>query len=160
MENYILFFRPYNKYGEFSNWYKSDFVSEGITFHSTEQYLMYKKAMLFNDTEVAQEVLASTNEGQIKKLGRKVRNYNDSVWSQERFNIMVDGLIGKFSQNNTLKELLLNTGNSIIVECSPYDRIWGVGISVDDAEQGKEFRGDNLLGKALMQARDYIRNHT
>lgn len=122
--------------------------------------MMYKKAICFNDKEIADQILATNDVAKIKALGRKVRGYDDSVWDKVRQGIVHDGLLAKFSQNNELKECLLNTGDAILAECSPFDRIWGIGLSIknpDSLEQVK-WRGRNLLGFTLMQVREELKN--
>lgn len=122
--------------------------------------MMYKKAICFNDKEIADQILATNDVAKIKALGRKVRGYDDSVWDKVRQGIVHDGLLAKFSQNKELKECLLNTGDAILAECSPFDRIWGIGLSIknpDSLEQVK-WRGRNLLGFTLMQVREELKN--
>ena len=147
----IGFWKTSNPFGEFSNWYMGRFTFKDIEFISSEQALMYCKAILFNDDETAIKILQEKNNKNIKQLGREVKNYDDAVWAEKRYNIMVEILKCKFSQNEELKELLLNTRGCLIYEASPLDRIWGIGsTNIDD------IRGQNLLGKALMEVRDFI----
>lgn len=143
----------------FSNWYPSRFTHNGITYTRGEQYMMYQKAMLFNDTEIAQQILKTDNPAEQKDLGRKVRNYDDSVWSAKRVDIMVEGLYAKFSQNEKLRAALLDTGFTEIAEASPVDRIWGIGYTEDhpNALDKTKWAGQNLLGIVLMRVRDRIR---
>lgn len=155
---------------EFSNFYYSPFdvVEDGLTkrFTSVEHYFMYCKAVEFSDTEIAKQLLKNQSGSgpQYKKLGRNVRNYNDSVWSQVRYEHMLNGLRYKFTSNPALKERLLLTGNSILVEASPFDSIWGIGMGKTtrngrplDWENVTHWRGSNLLGYALMELRDELR---
>ena len=143
----------------FSNWYPSIFTHNGITFSRGEQYMMYRKAMMFGDVNIAQAILLTGNPKEQKDLGRMVANYDDAVWSDKRVEVMVDGLFEKFNQNPIPKEALLNTGDTIIVEASPYDRVWGIGLTEDDprAIDQTQWRGQNLLGITLMKVRDAIR---
>ena len=143
----------------FSNWYPSRFTHNGITYTRGEQYMMYQKAMLFGDTEIAQQILDTDNPAEQKDLGRKVRNYDDSIWSAKRVDIMVDGLYAKFSQNEKLRAALLDTGFTEIAEASPMDRIWGIGYAEDHpyALDKTKWTGQNLLGIVLMRVRDKIR---
>ncbi len=143
----------------FSNWYPSIFTHNGITFSRGEQYMMYQKAIMFGDINTAHAILLTGNPKEQKDLGRMVSNYNDAVWSAKRVEIMVEGLFEKFNQNPLLKEALLNTGDTIIVEASPVDRIWGIGLAEDDprALDQSKWLGQNLLGITLMQVRDAIR---
>ncbi len=122
--------------------------------------MMYQKAMLFGDTAVAQAILLTDNPKEQKDLGRMVSNYDDTMWAASRVDIMVEGLYEKFSQNENLKKALLDTGDTEIVEASPYDIIWGIGWKEEDAQahDKSKWRGQNLLGIVLMKVRDKIRN--
>lgn len=153
--NIILFYKPEGYYGCLSNWYPCEFNYMDISFSSSEQYMMYQKAIMFHDFEVADEILKSNNLDTIKKLGRSVKNYDDNRWSNGRLQIMVRGLRAKFSQNIELGNILLSTKKSILAEAAPRDAIWGIGLAIDDvnAIDINKWRGKNLLGKALMQVR-------
>ncbi len=158
MRKVIGFHNPDEKYGFLSNWYLSDFTAEGILFSSMEQYMMYKKAVLFDDYGTAKEILNTKNVGKIKALGRQVKNYNDVIWNGRRQVIIYQGLLEKFLQNQELKELLLQTGDAILAECAVQDKIWGIGLSMKDEKQFhiSEWRGQNLLGFALMEVREKL----
>ena len=121
--------------------------------------MMYRKAIMFGDVNIAQAILLTGNPKEQKDLGRMVANYDEATWAAKRVGIMVEGLFEKFNQNPLLKEALLNTGDTIIVEASPVDRIWGIGLTEDDprALDQSTWRGQNLLGITLMQVRDAIR---
>ena len=151
-ENYTLFF---NKDDVFSNWYRRDFTVKGKTFCTGEQYMMYAKAMLFGDTEIAEKVLQEPDPAAQKKLGRQVRGFDQSTWDQRCVSIMTAGLFHKFSQNKDMAEALLKTGKTILLEASPYDKIWGIGLSADhpDATDPTKWRGKNLLGIVLTKVR-------
>lgn len=155
MEQFTFFWKNRSP---FSNWYPSIFVHDGIRFTRGEQYMMYQKAMLFGDTHIAELILKTDDPAKHKELGRMVSNYDDSVWAAKRVDIMVDGLFEKFNQNPKLKEALLNTGTSIIVEASPVDKIWGIGLAEThpDATNPSKWRGLNLLGIVLMRVRDKL----
>ncbi|MCR5103142.1 MAG: NADAR family protein [Eubacterium sp.] len=159
MRNVIGFHNPDEAYGYLSNWYLSDFSIEGIKFSSMEQYMMYKKAILFNDTEIASQIMETSNVGKIKALGRSVSNYNDTVWNGMRQPIIYKGLIEKFKQNDELKKKLLDTGNDILAECAVQDKIWGIGLSMTDPNKNDmtKWRGQNLLGFSLMLVRDELK---
>lgn len=159
MRNVIYFHNPDEGNGYLSNWYLSDFVIEDIKFTSMEQYMMYSKAVTFMDSETAERILASDNVGEIKALGRQVKNYNDTIWNGIRQIVVYNGLVAKFEQNAQLRDLLLATEDSILAECAVQDRIWGIGLSMHDEnrfDMGK-CRGQNLLGFSLMQVREYLR---
>ena len=166
--NRFLFFSEYTNNSHnvnktcFSNFYPAQFVDDkGITFHNSEQYLMYHKALLFNDIQIANNILSVKTPSTIKKLGRAVRNFNESKWVECRRQIMGDGLYFKFNQNQDMKNFLLSTGDLILVEASPYDTIWGIGLSETNAMNTSEYqwRGQNLLGKSLMDIRAYFRQN-
>lgn len=153
----IYFWKTSDRYGAFSQWYKSDFTDiNDIKYNCAEQFMMYQKAILFGDNEVAQEILNESNPKNIKALGRKIKNFNQQEWDENKFEIVIAGNFYKFTQNNTLRDILLNTGNQDIAEASPLDEIWGIGIDEKSAQAGEEWKGENLLGKALMVVRDMI----
>lgn len=144
----IGFYGWKNEYGEFSNFYPCSFEIDGIKFSSTEQAFMWNKAHLFQDKEMESKILATTNPASVKKYGRLVKNFNDSVWTKVRQDIMYQVNLAKFSQNPKLKELLLSTGDAHLYEDSPTDYVWGVGANGT---------GQNLLGKTLMKVREQLR---
>ena len=119
---------------------------------------MYNKAIVFNDINVANQILKTTDVAVIKQFGRTVANYDDNYWNGIRQIVVYDGLIQKFSQNSELKRMLADTGNSILAECAVRDRIWGIGLSMEDADRfdRTKWKGQNLLGYALMQVRNKI----
>lgn len=142
----------------FSQWLPALFQVDGIEYKNTEQYMMAQKAKLFGDDEIFQKILTTANPKEIKALGRLVKNYQESVWVEHRFEIVVKGNLAKFSQNQQLKQFLLNTKDRILVEASPVDKIWGVGLAADDenAEKPLQWKGLNLLGFALMEVRKQL----
>lgn len=146
--------------GFLSNWFHSPFKWNGITFDSIEQYMMYQKAITFNDTETAMKILKTTNFREVKNLGRQVKNYNDTIWNGLRQVIVYDGLMEKFRQNEDLKKQLLDTGDEILVECSTVDKIWAIWLAIDDPnnQDMTKWRGQNLLGFSLMRVRENLRN--
>jgi ribA/ribD-fused uncharacterized protein len=156
----IGFHNPDEPYGFLSNWYLSEFTLDGITFSSMEQYMMYQKAVLFEDADVAEQILETDDVVIIKELGRKVSGYIDSVWNGMRQVIIYKGLLEKFRQNEDLGKALLNTGNNILAECAVKDRIWGIGLSMTDERRNdiNAWNGQNLLGYSLMLVRDELRN--
>lgn len=135
----------------FSNWHPCTFEMDGLVFNCSEQAMMYYKAMLFKDEETAKKIMESKDPWEQKRLGRKVVGFTDELWNANRMEIMVNILLAKFSQNKDLHAALMGTGVRMFVEASPYDRIWGIGLSADDprALDEKEWQGLNLLGKAL-----------
>lgn len=155
----IGFHNPSEDYGFLSNWYLSDFQIDGITFTSMEQYMMYKKAVCFKDENIAKQILAEKNVSKIKELGRLVSGYDEHIWNGVRQIIIYEGLLAKFSQNEFLKGRLLDTKNSILAECAVKDRIWGIGLSMTDPKRliPSEWKGQNLLGYALMMVRGRLK---
>ena len=143
----------------FSNWYMSPFVLHGMQYNCSEQYMMYKKARLFKDFDVAEMIMEQSHPRKQKFLGRQVRGYDDATWMAECQSTMVEGLKAKFTQNIYCLECLIDTGDSILVEASPYDKIWGIGMTEDDprATDPTKWEGKNLLGVVLMKVRDDIK---
>ena len=154
MKKIIGFHKPDEPYGYLSNWYLSDFVIGNIRFSSMEQYMMYNKAVLFNDRDIARQILAVSDVGKIKELGRCVSNYNNSVWNGMRQIIIYKGLLEKFRQNNTLSKQLSDTGDAVLAECAVNDLIWGIGISMTDPAKNdiRAWKGQNLLCFALQRS--------
>ena len=159
MRNVIGFHNPDEDYGFLSNWYLSNFVVDGINFSSMEQYMMYMKATLFNDTNIASQIMETSDVGKIKALGRSVSNYNDIIWNGMRQPIIFKGLMEKFKQNENLKTELLKTGDAILAECAVQDRIWGIGLLMKDPNKNDmtRWRGTNLLGFSLMLVRSELK---
>ena len=143
----------------FSQWWTSPFVVDDVRYNTAEHWMMAQKALLFNDKEVFANVIAANSPAEVKALGRQVRNFNEAVWNAKRFEIVVAGNLQKFLQNKDLKEFLLNTKDRVLVEASPVDRIWGIGLAADNekATNPKRWNGLNLLGFALMEVRDMLK---
>ena len=156
--NIICFHNPDEENGYLSNWYLSQFSVDEITFSSMEQYMMYKKAVCFQDYDTADRILEMEDVSQIKKLGRKVSNYDENSWNGVRQIVVYRGLLEKFGQNDELKKLLLETGDSVLAECAVKDRIWGIGLSMTDPDRMDRacWKGQNLLGYALMMVREAL----
>ena len=145
-----------------SQWWMEDFWSIADTYLCMEQYMMAGKAALFSDQEIRKEILACSDPKQIKALGRKVRGFDQKVWDRFKYAIVLNGNWCKFSQNRDLREFLLSTGDSVLVEASPYDNIWGIRLAASspEAQDPMKWRGQNLLGFALMEVRDELRRVT
>lgn len=143
----------------FSQWWISPFIVDGITYKTAEHWMMAKKAELFNDNEILEKIIQVNSPAEAKKLGREVRNYDDALWLANRYEIVKQGNFYKFSQNSDLKEFLMNTKERVLVEASPVDAIWGIGMAGDhkDVLNPEKWRGLNLLGFALMEVRDELR---
>lgn len=155
----ICFHNPDEENGYLSNWYLSEFIIDDITFSSMEQYMMYEKAILFHDQETAEKILQTDNVAEIKALGRTVQNFDDTVWGQSREEIVYKGVFEKFRQNPELRKRLERTGEEVIAECAVKDRIWGIGLSMKDEDRFcvDRWKGQNLLGKILMDVRKDIK---
>jgi hypothetical protein len=142
-----------------SQWWPSPFTVDGIAYATAEHWMMAGKARLFGDAEAERGVLTSGHPSQAKKAGRLVRGFDEATWERERFRIVVEGSVHKFAADGALREFLLNTGDRVLVEASPVDRVWGIGLAADDAAASdpERWKGLNLLGFALMEARDRLR---
>jgi hypothetical protein len=138
-----------------SQWFPARFVADGVELATAEHYMMYRKALLFGDRASAEEILSAGDPGKVKALGRAVRGFDKARWEAERSAIVVAGNVAKFSQNPALRAYLLGTGAAVLVEASPSDGIWGIGLAESDprARQPSRWPGLNLLGFALMEAR-------
>ena len=141
-----------------SNFFPSKFVLKNITFCCMEQYIMYSKAKLFDDQVMSQNIMNTTIPYNMKQYGRQVKNFNEHIWLQNRDQILFEGLCAKFTQNEELRQLLIDTSPKILVEASPTDVIYGVGLSQTDDKILNEnnWRGQNVLGKMLMRVRTDI----
>ena len=139
-----------------SQWWEQSFQVEGNTYPTAEHWMMAGKARLFEDQEILAKILISKHPHEAKKLGRQVRNFDQPVWEKHRYDIVLQGNVHKFGQHPALKTFLLNTKNSIIVEASPVDKIWGIGLKGEDprAARMEQWEGLNLLGFVLMEVRD------
>ena len=144
--------------GYLSNWYPSPFTLDGHHFSSVEQYMMYRKAVIFGDTETAAAILATDDPGKIKALGRSVRGYSETVWNGIRQIVVYRGLLEKFRQNPDLKRQLLATAPHTLAECALRDNIWGIGMTMHDEYRFEPdlWQGQNLLGFALMMVREEL----
>lgn len=156
----IFFYGIKDKYSYMSNFYKVIFTDENnINYCCSEQYFMYKKCETFDPTNdnLLKLILSEKSATKIKKLGRQVSNYDETIWKNRRYDIMVEGLKLKFSQNEDIKQKLLLTSNKSLFEASKYDKIWGIGYYANDAvNTDKSKFGTNLLGKALMEVRTHL----
>lgn len=143
----------------FSQWFEISFEVDGVHYPSAEHFMMAEKARLFSDHDVLQRILIATTPCAAKALGREISAFEESTWLAHRWQIVVAANYAKFSQNTKLREFLLNTADHVLVEASPVDRIWGIGLAADDpaAENPHKWDGLNLLGFALMQVREQLR---
>ncbi|MEM1358069.1 MAG: NADAR family protein [Bacteroidota bacterium] len=142
-----------------SQWYAAGFEYEGNYFSTAEHWMMWHKALTFGDEAAAAAVLETQDPREVKSWGRKVKDYDDAIWAEVKYSIVVQGNLSKFGQNRNLKKYLLNTGRAILVEASPYDVQWGIGMTAKEARtlnDPSKWRGTNLLGWALMEVRDHL----
>ncbi|WP_327636602.1 NADAR family protein [Kribbella sp. NBC_00482] len=142
----------------FSQWYPAPFVVDGITYPTAEHWMMAGKAKLFGDEAALRAVLEAPHPGAAKAAGRTVREFDEDVWRRHRFELVVDGSIHKFTAHPGLQEFLLATRSRVLVEASPVDPVWGIGLSANDdaATDPARWAGSNLLGFALMTAREHL----
>jgi len=142
----------------FSQWYDSPYECDGHNFMTAEHHMMYQKAVLFGDKSAAERLVSASDPGEAKAIGREVLGFDQAKWDQHRFEIVISANMAKFSSNPELKEFLLKTGNRVLVEASPVDKIWGIGLTEDNpaCENPNQWKGANLLGFALMEVRDQL----
>lgn len=141
----------------FSQWWPASF--DGVLYPTAEHWMMAEKARLFGDEQAVQQILSAVSPKQAKQLGREVRGFSEVAWDRQKRRIVAEGSYAKFSQNKELGAFLLSTGSQILVEASPVDRVWGIGLSADDGRTANPllWRGENLLGFTLMTTRDRLR---
>lgn len=169
---YVLFWSAGEGIGPhvFSQWFFSNFTVGGVTFPTAEHCMMFNKATLMGDEDAKRAILRDIEDGGLtglpdparaKKIGRSIKPWNQARWDEFKFAVVVDVNMAKFDQNAALREYILSTGESILVEASPYDRIWGIGLGENDprCRDPRKWQGENLLGFALMEVRDRLRSH-
>lgn len=144
--------------GCLSQWWPCTFTVDGTEYTSAEHWMMAAKARLFGDLEAIPAILAAGTPAQAKALGRLVRGFDEEVWAARRFELVVEGNVAKFGQDPAMRDFLLGTGRRVLVEASPRDRIWGIGLGAanERAVDPGQWRGLNLLGFALMEARERL----
>lgn len=151
----------------FSQWYpckftvtfKSEYKRDiNVTFVNAEQWMMFRKAQTFGDLDQAGKILKEKSPSKVKEMGRRVKHFDEKQWDVEKYDIVRQGNIYKFSQNPELKKAILATKNKYIIEASPYDKVWGVGLGAKNKNiyDTDKWKGQNLLGKAIMSTRAYI----
>ena len=141
-----------------SQWWVAPFVHEEIEYRTAEHFMMSEKARLFRDEEIRSQIIDSETPKEAKGLGRKVRNFEASIWNEHKFNIVKKANQLKFSQHESLRSFLGSTQGKTLVEASPFDRIWGIGMTKNNPKSldPNQWRGQNLLGYALMEVRDEL----
>jgi ribA/ribD-fused uncharacterized protein len=156
LQKYYFFWK-----GPLSQWKTSYFIDDdGIKYCCAEQYMMYQKALLFNDAEIATAIMSTSEPKEHQELGRQVKNFNQEIWDKNARAIVYAGNILKFKQNPSLLKLLLATEDKILVEASPFDVIWGIGLGVNEAlvTDESEWKGSNWLGETLTKVKQYFQN--
>ncbi|MBA9006661.1 NADAR family protein [Thermomonospora cellulosilytica] len=145
--------------GCLSQWWECPFTVDGVTYRSAEHWMMAHKARLFGDERAFGRIIEAGSPAEAKRLGREVAGFDEETWAAHRWEIVVSGNVAKFGQNPGLGAYLLGTGGRILVEASPLDRVWGIGLAADDerASSPARWQGLNLLGFALMEARSRLR---
>ena len=161
MKNEIIgFHREYEDNGCFCNWYPAEFDYAGRHYLHSEQFMMYQKVMMFGQRALGDEIMRTADPEQCKILGREFFDgFDAALWKRTRFVVVKRGIRAKFSQNPSMMETLLATGNAILAECSPRDKDWGILLSTSDPEVQDitKWRGENLLGQVLMEVREELR---
>jgi ribA/ribD-fused uncharacterized protein len=144
-----------------SQWWPSEFEEKTIIYKTAEHFMMAQKALLFNDAEIFEKIIVKESSKDVKDLGRQIQNFDAKIWDENKYQIVKQGNFLKFSQNDLLKQFLIQTKNKVLVEASPVDAIWGIGLAEDNpkAKNPTEWRGENLLGFALMEVRDIINSN-
>ena len=142
----------------FSQWYESAFRIDEELYRTAEHYMMVRKARLFGDESAATAILAAVTPNEAKSLGRRVRDFSEPIWLDQREEIVFTGNLAKFGQNSGLRKFLLNSADAVLVEASPVDAIWGIGLAQEDssAQIPSAWPGLNLLGFALMKVRERL----
>ncbi|MEP0266401.1 NADAR family protein [Dokdonia sp.] len=142
----------------FSQWWTLDFEVGGTMYKTAEHWMMAEKARLFSDNEILEKIIKASHPNQVKKLGRKVSGFDPEIWDAHKYEIVKEGNYHKFSQHKNLKEFLINTGDRVLVEASPFDPVWGIGLDQNkpNVEDPNTWKGENLLGFALMEVRDRL----
>ena len=158
-DGFLFFWHEYEENGYLSQWYYATFTVEGVTYQTCEQYMMAKKALMFGDFEKYTRIMNERDPKKDKALGKTVTNYDHDLWHSCNEEIIYNANLAKFSQNPELKNALLATGDKILVEASPYDKIYGIGLEASDpaAKDPKQWKGMNLLGTVLGRVREALR---
>jgi len=148
--------------GCLSQWWPAPFTVDGVVYPTAEHFMMAGKALLFGDSEAAERVVQASQPGAAKALGRQVRGFDEHLWAEQRFGIVVTGNMAKFSQHPQLGQFLLATGDRVLVEASPHDPVWGIGLAAEDERVAspRTWQGLNLLGFALMEVRHRLQATT
>ena len=144
--------------GCLSQWWPAPFQDRGVTYPTAEHFMMVGKARLFGDEGMVSRIIEAQSPGEAKALGRAIRGYDENLWAARRYDVVVEGNIAKFGQHPDLLSYLAATAGRVLVEASPADRVWGIGLAADDSRAGRpsQWEGLNLLGFALMDVRERL----
>ena len=156
----IGFFHENEEYGCFNNWYPAEFDYAGRHFANSEQFMMYHKVLMFRKYDLAKQIMSTSDPARCKKIaGQKFPEFDSYLWEKTCLTIVKRGVKAKFVQNEDIRETLLSTGSTLLAECSPYDRKWGIGIDINDPDRLEisKWKGKNLLGRILMEVREELR---
>lgn len=158
-DRFVMF---WNTPSPFDQWTTARFLVDGVRYVCPEQYMMASKARLFGDEEIERQILSTESPKEHKRLGRAVRGFDESIWSESRCEIVRTANMAKFTQNLELRKLLLETGDRAFVEASPFDKIWGIGLAANKpaAYDPSRWKGLNLLGDILNEVRLSLRATT
>ena len=163
----VFFWKDDEENGCFSNWYPRRFVIDDFEYLHVEQYMMAQKAKIFHDAKRYTAILRASKPWECKDLGKQVTPFDANTWNAVKFDVVKAGNRAKYEQNPDLKAKLLGTGNAILAEASPKDKVWGIGLDAESAAATDiaEWPGQNLLGLALMELRSELsgaqtENHT
>ena len=162
----ILFWAHVNKkqtrQGEYmlSQWYQSPFSVNEVVYKSAGQWMMARKALLFGDREAYKKILDADRPDQVRSIGVAITGFDEAKWTEWKYEIVKEGNFHKFNQNKKLRAYLLSTGDAVLAEANPFDKVWGIGLSADSKQVSDPYawEGLNLLGFALMEIREYLRN--
>lgn len=158
-DKYTFFYKTRHP---FSNWHPANFEDQnGVKYNCSEQYMMYQKAILFGDLDAANDILFARYPKEQKEIGRRVKNFDHKAWDSKAKQIVYEGCKLKFSQNPSMKKVLMETKGTLLVEASPYDRIWGIGLAENDPgiHDPLNWNGLNWLGEVLTELREYFENN-
>jgi len=153
-DKYVFFWN-----GIYSQWHPSTFIVDEYEYNTAEKFMMHQKALFFGDEETASQIMRTDRPDEQKALGRQVKNFNSDRWQKVCLGIVYKGNYAKFTQNEDFKKELMETGDRIIVEASPYDQIWGIGMGENEhgIEDPKNWKGQNLLRWVIMMVRQHLK---
>lgn len=142
-----------------SQWYPASFTFDNIIYKTSEHWMMAQKALLFKDRDIFEKIIKTETTKEVKSLGRQIKNFSNDIWNESKFKIVKTGNIHKFTQNPKLLSYIKSTEGQVLVEASPVDKIWGIGLAQDAVNVDNPYfwDGENLLGFALMEVRDYVK---